>query len=65
VIGGGNEVGETAGDEVNGDDDAGGGAVAGPGLAGDAQATSNSPTTILVPIRESEWRIPCPPDGML
>src|SRR3972149_5060588 len=55
---------------TGGDDDvgrgvvAGSGGVTGTGLAADAQAATSSPTTTVVATRESEKRIPCPPDGM-
>jgi hypothetical protein len=42
----------------------GGGEVAGGGLAGDAQADTSSPTTIVVATRSNEERIPGPPDGV-
>jgi hypothetical protein len=44
--------------------DVGLGLEAGVGLGEDAHAVTSSPTARVVATRESEERIPCPPDGV-
>jgi hypothetical protein len=61
LTGGGDDVG---GGVVAAGDGVGGGVVAGAKLGGEAQATTSMPTTNVVATRQSQERIPCPPDDV-
>lgn len=69
-MGGGGDPGGLSGSEAVGDgvatggDDLGDAVPIGAGLAGDAQATISSDNTAVVATRDTEERMPCPPDGL-